>query len=159
MHLNMKPFLPLLALSAIPLVADAQTVISSQGQTYGTGTITVSQTVGEAVIGTVSNGFAVEQGFHHPQAISTAVHQQEQRPALRIFPNPFTGEVRIEGARAAATLEVLDMNGRVVVRRHVAPAAASPFLLNLAGLSAGPYLLRAIGAESGASSSYPLIKQ
>ena len=62
--------------------------------------------------------------------------------ALAVFPNPATGWVQLHLPPAATRAELLDAQGRAV---RTVPAAAGAVVLDLTGLPAGLYLVRAAG--------------
>jgi hypothetical protein len=80
--------------------------------------------------------------------------QPEQPPALRLYPNPATDQVRVllpAPAPPGAEVLLTDVAGRVVVRQPL-PAGAAEALLSVAQYSAGLYIVRvqAAGAVLGA---------
>ena len=73
--------------------------------------------------------------------------------ALSVFPNPFRERLTVTldlPQAGAATLEVIDVLGRVVRRRDlgVLPAGRHEVRLRTADLAAGPYLVRFVAGES-----------
>ena len=153
----MKQLLPFFLLCAVAFNAKGQEVIGSTGNTYSTSSVTVSQTVGEAVTGTVSNGVTVDQGFHQNQIIITSVPDQDLKMAINVFPNPSADRVMIQGT-AVAGIEIFDMNGKLV-QSNAPIGDRSNVEIDISGLSAGQYMLKVIGKESDRTNMYQLIKQ
>ena len=95
----------------------------------------------ELLVGTQAGGI-ISYGTRN--RVLTATRAEAARAlALSIYPNPATATATVETA-APTRLTILDLTGRVVqngtasLRRHS---------LNLAGLAAGVYLVRVVGAD------------
>ena len=95
----------------------------------------------ELLVGTQAGGIL---SYGTRNRVVTAARTEAARAlALSIFPNPATATATVETA-APTRLTVLDLTGRVVqtgaapLRRHA---------LSLAGLAAGVYLVRVVGAD------------
>lgn len=65
------------------------------------------------------------------------------KPTLRIFPNPVTSQINIENLaiNKACLIDVLDMNGKLLMQRNV-PANSGTITLEVSILSSGAYLLK-----------------
>lgn len=65
------------------------------------------------------------------------------KPTLRIFPNPVTSQINIENPaiNKACLIEVIDMNGKLIIQRNV-PASIGTITLDVSNLSSGAYLLK-----------------
>lgn len=68
---------------------------------------------------------------------------------IDVYPNPFSSQVtvRIPEGAVAQSVDVLDMQGRVVVNQNIINASA-PVILDLNQLDAGIYFLRVNGSEN-----------
>ena len=95
----------------------------------------------ELLVGTEAGGL-LSYGIRNRMA--TATQPQAARAlALNIYPNPATVTVTVETA-APTRLMLLDLTSRVV---RAAGAAQRSHRLNLNGLAAGVYLVRAVGLD------------
>ncbi|MBR1765872.1 MAG: T9SS type A sorting domain-containing protein, partial [Bacteroidales bacterium] len=59
--------------------------------------------------------------------------------AIRLYPNPATTSVTIEGVEGNATVTIVDMNGREV---YSTGTQASNLQIDLTGLAQGAYFVR-----------------
>lgn len=71
--------------------------------------------------------------------LMTSVSEPAARGNLRVYPNPATGRVTVEGAQAHEALLVTDMQGRVVLRAQPVQAR---LVLDASGWAPGAYVLR-----------------
>lgn len=97
----------------------------------------------QAVPGALNRRFRVVFGplpVINPGPTATSPERSAAPPALTLWPNPTRGTVQISGA-AGQALNVFDGTGRRV--RHLAPDAALTRLLDVRGLPAGIYTVRA----------------
>jgi uncharacterized repeat protein (TIGR01451 family) len=104
----------------------------------------------------VSNTADIHFDFNEPVVTNEAVFTvdastgvtstAERAQELRIWPNPATEMLYVEGA-AAKTIEVLDVTGRVVLRERSTHALQG---LDVGSLARGGYTVRVIGAGSRA---------
>jgi len=91
------------------------------------------------VLSTYYTGCVIELGPY--QVISTAVRDIEI-PLVRVLPNPFTDQLLVRCEGTHDHLELVDVNGRVVLSR--ATGNATTVHVDRDGLAAGIYLLRMI---------------
>ena len=97
----------------------------------------------ELLVGTEAGGL-LSYGTRNRVATATQPQPQAARAlALNIYPNPATVTVTVETA-APTRLVLLDLTSRVV---RAAGAAQRSHRLNLNGLAAGVYLVRAVGLD------------
>ena len=99
----------------------------------------------ELLVGTQAGGVL---SYGTRNRVATATQPAAARAlALRIYPNPATATATVETA-APTRLVLLDLTGRVV---RPASAAQRIHQLDLVGLAAGVYLVRAVGADGSAA--------
>jgi hypothetical protein len=100
----------------------------------------------ELFVGTQAGG-VISYGTRNRATVTATKAEAARALALSIYPNPATARATVETA-APTHVSVLDLTGRVVraggtmQRRHE---------LDLNGLAAGMYLVRAVGADGGAA--------
>jgi hypothetical protein len=91
------------------------TVVNSLGNQFTVQATTFEISVGESVITTLqSNNGTVTQGFLQPTyALPNAVTELEQRK-IRIFPNPATDYLYLEGYIQISHYSILSMAGEII---------------------------------------------
>ena len=135
-----------------------QEVIGSAGQTYTTGEAIVSQTIGEAVIGTLSQGVSVSQGFHQSNPILTSSRNEDKLVNINVFPNPFTERVLISSDLKMEFITVYDLKGSVVFQENI-NRGESNVELELSSLNSGQYFIHVQGEEFPDNQLLKIIKQ
>lgn len=150
----MKPIarrcLPLAAaLLALPLAAGAQDVVATGGGEGSGGNHSMSWTIGQPVIKTVTAaGNTLTQGFQQPWADVTAVVEEQGSAtlAIRAYPNPADHILNVDmsGVQGQSRLEMMDAAGQLVLQ---AAATGERTQLDLTGQSVGLYILRVLNAE------------
>ncbi|MEM7038178.1 MAG: T9SS type A sorting domain-containing protein [Bacteroidota bacterium] len=134
-------------------------VLGSAGsQIIGT-SAQVDQTVGEAVIATLSGpNTLLTQGFHQPMVLLDAV-QEPERLQARIYPNPTAGQawVELEGGAEPLRITITDMRG-VEIAHYGSLQPAQKHTLDLSVLPAGIYLLRIQSPSGGLPGIYKIKK-
>jgi hypothetical protein len=100
----------------------------------------------ELFVGTEAGG-VLSYGTRNRGTV-TATHTEAARVlALSVYPNPATASATVETA-TPTRLTVLDLTGRVV---QTVAVAQRRHTLNLTGLAAGVYLVRAVGTDGAAA--------
>lgn len=129
-------------------------VVASAGGFVSAGDNTLSYTVGQPVTALlISTGGTLSQGFQQV-ARASLITAIEPVPAqtLRVFPNPTTRYLRVEGP--AATLTLVDLLGRP---RWQGLSTGQPLLIDLHDFSDGVYLLT--GQTEQATQTTRIIRQ
>ncbi len=134
-----------------------QEVVSSSGQTHTSGQLIVSQTVGETLVSTLSNGITINQGFHQNELIITATSETNESLELTIYPNPFAERVIISCKEELGTIRVYNIAGEEVFQ-HSNYKGQNTAELELSHLPAGQYLIRVPAVNRPKSSTYAIIK-
>ena len=70
-------------------------------------------------------------------------------PQFTLLPNPAKGTVTVEGAAGVERVEIMDMEGRVVIGER--PLAGSPSTVDISHLAPGVYLVRLSGPTGSAT--------
>lgn len=139
----------------------ARSVIAAGGKHTRIGEIQVSQTIGEAVVGTGRlGGLQISEGFQviHPLR-PTPLVPQILRPQWKVFPNPVMEGVYVhfpqEGLYQAS---VMSMDGKVLIHR---PASVPSLEISvpMTHLPAGQYLLKVTSLNPSLSIFYAIQKQ
>ncbi len=128
-----------------------RSVIGSTGGYAETATVSVSSTVGETVISTVSNGTIIlTQGFQQPSDQDiTSVRQPELALGYKVYPNPTSETLFIElNSPQAVSLDLalFDIQGRAVggLGENLTVQGEVKRSWDLSQLSEGSYVLRVI---------------
>jgi hypothetical protein len=158
--MKLKIFLLLFAINGLCSLP-AQEVISPAG-THATGPgIALSWTVGEPVIGTISNGsYTLTQGFHQSRLSSTATDDIViPGLSLVVYPNPLTDLLMIridEGDFSLLQYSLFDLEGKILISNKI---SKNPAQINMETFAAGKYLLH-IGRKTGEPvKTFKIVKQ
>ena len=95
---------------------NAQQVVATTGYFAENQQISLSWTVGETFVTTLSseNNF-LTQGFNQSKLSLTIVFEKKTEPGLKIYPNPVTnGEFFISGIKNNSEVHIYSLNGQVV---------------------------------------------
>lgn len=119
---------------------------------------TISWTIGEPVINTVSGGGnTLTQGFQQPWAdISTVIGENAgSAPDIRVYPNPVRHVLNVDvpGDAGQDQLELLDAAGRTVLQTNTTGDHTE---LDLTRYGAGNYFLRVLNAEGIVSRTFKI---
>ncbi len=107
----------------------------------------------ELFVGTETGG-VLSYGTRNRGTVSAARAEAARVLALSIYPNPATATATVESAQPTR-LTVLDLSGRVV---QTLGTFQRSHALNLAGLAAGVYLVRAEGADGATAVQRLLVR-
>lgn len=119
----------------------AQSLVGSSGRHFASGSVQLSWSLGEPVIGTWGAGSTqFTQGFQQPLLLVNSVENiAAQAASIHVFPNPTPDllTVRIEGGQRYAA-ELFDVLGRSLYALGIEDQSQ----LSLSDYPAGNYLLR-----------------
>ncbi len=123
-------------------------VISSAGDHFSNQNVSLSWTLGEPVISTLSSEYILTQGFHQDLYIITAIDEVALTDMqISIYPNPTPAEVNIEWAfsqsNAEVTIQLYDFNGRLLLEQ-ISKADSRSAKINLHSFERAQYLLKII---------------
>lgn len=135
-----------------------QEVIGSAGGTLSSGPLIVSQTIGETVIGTLTNEISITQGFHQSSGIITSIDEIVKAQDVTVYPNPFSQQIFVSGEEELGKINVYDSKGMLVFQ-HQTQKGETIAELELSHLSAGHYIIRSWVINRAKSTSHSIIKQ
>lgn len=119
-------------------------VISAAGNTISNASYSVSWTLGETVIATISNSnYTLTQGFH--QSSYTIVDVKDitkNAKNINVYPNPTTDEITIEWNdynQNGSYFAILDMQGKIIDKKEIQTKKDK---VNMSELATGSYFLK-----------------
>lgn len=138
-------------------------VVASSGATITGASNTLSFTAGEAVVGTITNGPTLGQGFWLG-AIEGVVLSNEDfsyEVEATVYPNPVTDYLSInfkdmQGEKFEVSL--YDTNGKQVYQNKLVPGSETE-IINFYQFSSGMYLLSIEQPSTNKSKTFKIIKQ
>jgi hypothetical protein len=139
-------------------VTSAQEVISTQGDTYTTGSAIVDFTIGEVVINTVTDGTNdITQGFHQTTWNFASIEDHNTAYEVIVFPNPTEDILNIEAPIFKDVSYILyDAQGRVVLNNTLIDKQTA---LDVRAFAPGNYSLVLLSKEQRPLKTFKLIKQ
>lgn len=119
-------------------------VISSAGNTINNGTYSVSWTLGETVIATISNSnYTLTQGFHQSSYTIVDIKDiSKQAKDIKVYPNPTTDEINIEWEnfnQNGSYYTIIDMQGKFIDKKEIQTQKEK---VNMSELATGSYFLK-----------------
>lgn len=104
---------------------------------------------------TVSNGVCVPSSTTVNVTIEDCTGLEENGMSFDVYPNPSNGEIFISnnGNKEIITIEVIDLQGRVVFNNQINLNSGSTSSVSLDELNSGMYTIRLITAEASATRS------
>lgn len=155
----MKQLLSFSFLLLIVLIGKSQSVIGSVGGGGTVGNMTISYTVGEAVISTVENAnMRLNQGFHQARYVVTAIKETFPPGTVTVSPNPTSSFLQVELAGVELvniTISLTDVMGRSIISSKV---NSTMWQTDLSGLANGYYLLTVEDIKNHKSNSFKIFK-
>lgn len=133
---------PLLLLMYSPPV-HSQEVIAGSGGHQSSSAYTLSWTLGEVVIETMSNDNILTQGFHQPDIQIVSVDQKDKAQfEITAFPNPTSSNLTLQVPAEdflGMQYEVLDSRGRLVGQGKINETKTG---ISMEALQASTYFIR-----------------
>jgi Secretion system C-terminal sorting domain len=155
----MKQLFSLLLLCLIAQLAQSQSVIGSVGGGGTVGTMTISYTVGEAVISTVENANTrLNQGFHQARYVVTALKETFPAGTVTVSPNPTSSILQVQLMGIAfdnIIISLTDVVGRSIITAKV---THTTWQTDLSDLANGYYLLIVEDTKTHTSNSFKIFK-
>jgi hypothetical protein len=156
--------LPLLALGCLAMTAHGQStspeVIASSGDHFDNGTNSISYTIGEPVILTVSStNNTLTQGFHQTSLLIDAVAEGPEYSGISVYPNPTNNQITISAEQLGLydDAHLFDASGRLVwTQNESAPALQSS--VDMTSMASGLYFLR-LSKSDQSSLEFKILKQ
>lgn len=146
-----RVFTFLLILTSVNLYSQqvSPEVIASAGDHFENEDISISWTLGEPVISTLSGEYILTQGFHQDLYIITSIDEVEIEDFdIQIFPNPTPDYVNIsinstKKQNSHIVLQLFDMNGRLLKEMNKNKLEQS-IRINLQSFERANYFLKII---------------
>jgi len=137
--------------------ANAQEVISSQGNSYSNATHTIDYTIGEPVTATVSNGTNdLTQGFHQTNVTITRIEDLDVNISVNLFPNPTSEFVNLTVEKFdGVTLRLFDVAGKQLKQ---VPLNSTQTSISVLEYAEGTYLLTLENKASKKIKTFKIIK-
>ena len=133
------------ALLLTPLLGQAQdldqNVIGTAGNYSKNGTASLSWTIGETVVETVSNGTnTLTQGFQQNNlSVTTLVKQAAAGNHLKVYPNPVKNILNVETDTTGIGYQLLNISGQSVSNGKLENTTQQ---INFSNLPPGTYFLK-----------------
>lgn len=136
----------------------AQEVISTQGDSYSNANNTLDFTIGEPVIGTVTDGTNdLTQGFHQTVLVITNVEDLDAKFLVNIFPNPTSEAVNLTVEEyGGVTFQLFDVAGKLLTQ---ASLTGKNTTVKVGDYPKGTYLLTLTQEENKKVKVYKIIKK
>ena len=137
-------------------------VLGTAGEQSQVGTTTVTWTMGESLIETISaSGNTVTQGFHQPKYSLVALESPLLTElGISIYPNPTAGQVFMDIDReenSRLDIQLVDMTGRILGTRSTW-MQQEKISFDLSQVAAGYYFLRVIQENGSMFKAYKVSK-
>ena len=140
----------------------SQVVVASSGATLTGTSNTLSFTAGEAVIGTVTSGKSLEQGFWNGAIKGIILSNKDFLFDIQItaYPNPVFDYLNLSSTEMTGKdleVQIYDTQGRQVFGKEL-PNSSGNVTLNLSEISAGIYIAAIVESSSNKSTSFKIYK-
>lgn len=148
----------LLLLSLIsPILCFAQEVVSSSGDYFSNSNGSISFTVGEVAIETITTGSnAITQGFHQTNLGVLSVGDIEDDLAIKVFPNPVSELLQVTLTNYTdKSYRLFDITGRLVTQKTFKKQQSE---INLSPYVSGIYILALYDENNKRINTYRIIK-
>lgn len=123
----------------------APDVISSSGNYFDNGTVSISWTLGEGVIETFSDGNNIlTQGFQQSNYDIVAVESFDDNFNISLYPNPTSQFLNLDwetSGNSEIMIEIFDVQGKLLINKKYAEATAKK-QINLSTFPSAAYMLR-----------------
>lgn len=135
----------------------AQNVISTQGDSYITPSLSVDFTIGEPVINTISDGITtLTQGFQQTNWSFLGLEDWASETTIFVFPNPMTETLVVKSEEYEGMyFQLIDESGRLIVTNNL---ISNETVIPVANLSSGTYHLKVINKDQKEIKNFHLIK-
>ena len=122
------------------IAANAQEVVSTQGESYSNASGSIDFTIGEVVINTNSNGSNdLTQGFHQTNWNFVGIEDQDPAYIVSVFPNPTQDLLTIRTTSFEKMVcQFYDAEGKLVLQQNLTAEQTS---IPVSHLATGSYSL------------------
>ncbi|MEN8118488.1 MAG: T9SS type A sorting domain-containing protein [Bacteroidota bacterium] len=142
------------------LMANAQEVVSSAGETQSASGYEISWTIGEPVIETVTDGTnTLTQGFHQSKLTVTAINEfPVSEIGLKVYPNPTENFVHIHFSELIENVHyALYNNAGSLIENNTIRSTKTK--LNLKQYASGQYILKLTQDTNQPLQTFKIIKK
>lgn len=141
----------------------SQVVIASSGATISNASNTLSFTSGERIIGKITSGSSLGQGFWLGaiEAVVLSTDDFKFEAQTTVYPNPVTDYLTVHFKNMdgeAFTISVYDVTGRQVYEKKLAKSTSDE-VINFTEYSSGLYLIIIEQRDTQKTKSFKIIKK
>lgn len=132
----------------ISFVANSQEVISSSGDHFENGSVSISWTIGESVIETFSGTSVVlTQGFHQSNLSASVIYENKSNDLLiELYPNPLTDHLFIKCEKyEGLEYEMYDFTGKLLTKDKFKSRITT---VNFSDNAASAYFIKILSVNS-----------
>jgi len=156
----MKILLASIAVCYFCLGVNAQDVISTTGKYAETGSGSLSWSVGEPIVETVSDGSnTLTQGFHQSKLTVTTIYDKEIIGIeIKVYPNPTSNYLSVEvnsEKQKELLLSLFDMSGKLISQEKM---TSSKQTVSMKEYAPATYLLK-VTENNKELKTYQIVKQ
>jgi len=141
----------------------SQVVIANSGATISNASNTLGFTAGEPVIGNISNGIYLGQGFWLGATAELTLSAEDFSLEVEtsVYPNPVTDYLNLKFNEMAGQdfdVHLYDMNGKQILRKELMNSSANE-TIDFQSYSNGMYMLNIVQRATNKSKTIKIIKQ
>lgn len=145
----------------IAQIVERQVIGTTGAKHFNTGSHQIAYTVGEPVIGSLSDSIvAITQGFHQTTVVDIGFPESIHFNDIIIYPNPVSSilSIRFENdiRKSDVWIEIIDLSGKELIRESLSTnnIVEKTIQYDLTDLPAAPYILRLVDVRAGAFYSF-----
>ena len=140
----------------------SQTVVANSGTTLIGASNTLSFTMGEAVVGNISNSESLGQGFWLGAIEAVVLSNEDFTLEIQatVYPNPVSDYLHLafqEMAGEDFEIALYDINGKQVLHKELLNCSANE-TISLSTFNTGTYLLKIVKSSTNKSKTIKIIK-
>lgn len=136
-----------------------KTIIANAGNSVVTAEASISFTIGEPVVGLVSNENSISQGFWVGSLQVEPITVENELDGILIFPNPVENQLNIfTNSNPIYAITLFAVDGRRILKKKV-DVSLLEHHIDLSHLSKGMYVLRLLIEDSDEAKLFKIIKK
>lgn len=150
-----------LILSGIVLNAQEirKTTVASAGKALTTSAYRIDFTIGEPIVGLVTNESSIDQGFWASGLVVAPISTEKELEGIKIYPNPVETELNIlVNNNPVYAITIFGVDGKRTLKKKV-DATQVVHKINLSHLSKGIYVLRLYVEDTDEAKLFKIIKK
>jgi len=152
----MKPYLLILLIALCATFLQAQEVVTTAGSYGETSSGSLSWTVGEPVIETITDGTnTLTQGFQQSKLTVTAINDLKfPGIELSVYPNPTNSFLFIEvktDKQRDLLLSLFDLNGKLILQKRM---TGNKQTIKMQNYKSGTYILKVMEAKDSTDAKF-----